>query len=472
MAVVLVAGAVGCTQTAEHVSGAKSPSSSVTSGQPPRCSANLPPAPPPLKPTMVTTIGQAYYCVFAHYYAGPVLDDRVLLAAAFAGLTQELDRLGMDQPDATMPALTGNRDADWTAFAAVYQKVASQVPASPAQRQELATATLTGMIASLHDNHARWDYPAPPPGDVPGDLGIMTSPAPTLADVAPQEALPPLFVTAVEPGSPADSHGVRPGDIIISVDGAPPFADGMISDGVMNLLYGPYPQAGRVSVRLQRPATGRTWTVTLTPAFNRSPPSPGAYPKLLNRDIAYIQLAGFLPGAADVVLQVISNLANGVKLRGLILDLRGNGGGTVADPARLLGAFIHGKAWIYDCDVHGNCTANYTDSSVPLLHLPLVVLTDRNCVSACDAFSGAVKDLRLGTLVGTRTAGIVSAPAAGYLLDDGSVLGLPAKRELSADHELINGIGVAPDYYLPLTAQDLSTGHDPDIAKALSLLGA
>ena len=40
-----------------------------------------------------------------------------------------------------------------------------------------------------------------------------------------------------------------------------------------------------------------------------------------------------------------------------------------------------------------------------------------------------------------------------------------------ADHEIIDGIGVAPGYYLPLTAQDLSTGHDPDIAKALTLLG-
>ena len=471
MAALLVAGAASCTQTAKHVSSAASPSSSATSGRPPPCSANLPPVPPPLKPTTVTTIGQAYYCVFAHYYAGPVLDDRVLLAAAFAGFTQELDRLGMDRPDATMPALTGNRGRDWAAFAAVYQKVTSQLPASPAQRQQLAAATLTGMIASLHDNHARWEYPAPPPGDVPGDLGIMTSPAPPLADAAPQEALPPLFVTAVEPGSPADSHGVRPGDVIVSVNGAPPFADGIISGGVMHLLFGPYPQAGRVSVRLHRPATGRTWTVTLTPAFNQSPPSPGASPKLLNRDIAYVQLSGFSPGAADLVLGSISNLANGVKLRGLILDLRGNGGGDPAEVSRLLGAFIHGAAYTYDCDVHGNCPASSTDKNVPLLHLPLVVLTDRNCVSACDAFSGAVKDLRLGTLVGTRTAGIVSAPAAGYLLDDGSVLGLPAKHELSAHHELINGIGVAPDYYLPLTAQDLSTGHDPDIAKALTLLG-
>jgi carboxyl-terminal processing protease len=88
-----------------------------------------------------------------------VLDDRVLLAAAFAGFTQELDQLAMDQPDATMPALSGDRDSDWDAFAAVYQKVTSQLPASPAQRQELAAATMTAMIASLDNNHARWSCP-------------------------------------------------------------------------------------------------------------------------------------------------------------------------------------------------------------------------------------------------------------------------------------------------------------------------
>ena len=460
-AVVLAAACTGGAGSTAHARQA--------AGQQPPCSPNPPPEAPPAKPTTVTTIGQAYYCIFARYYAGPALDDRVLLASAFAGFTQELDRLGIDQPDATMPALTGHRDTDWAAFAAVYQKVTSQLPASPAQRQELAAATMTGMVASLDNNHARWSYPAPPPGDVPGDLGIMTSPAPPLAETAPQEALPPLFITAVLPGSPAASGGLRPGDIIVSVDGAPPFPGGIISQGVMNQLSGPYPAPGRVTVQLHRPATGRTWTVTLTAALYQAPPPP-VTAKLLNGHIAYVQLPGFFPGAADQVLGDIASLAPRAKLRGLILDLRGNGGGTVADPARLLGAFIHGKAWKYDCDVHGSCPATYTDSSVPLLHLPLVVLTDRNCASACDAFSGAVKDLRLGTLVGTRTAGIVAAPADAYLLDDASLIILPARQELSARHELINGIGVAPDYYLPLTAHDLSTGHDPDITKALTLL--
>ncbi len=99
------------------------------------------------------------------------------------------------------------------------------------------------------------------------------------------------------------------------------------------------------------------------------------------------------------------------------------------------------------------------------------MLTDRNCLSACEAFSSAVKDLRLGTLVGTRTAGILSGPTRPYLLDDASLLILPPMHAFGADHEIIDGIGVAPDYYLPLTAQDLSTGHDPDITKALTLLG-
>jgi carboxyl-terminal processing protease len=121
----------------------------------------------------------------------------------------------------------------------------------------------------------------------------------------------------------------------------------------------------------------------------------------------------------------------------------------------------------YDCDVQGSCTANHPGSSTPLLRLPLVVLTDRNCVSACDAFSGAVKDLHLSTLVGTRADGIAAGPSATDLLDDGSLLALPAKHELGTDHELINGIGVAPDYYLPLTA-GISVGHDPHIAKALN----
>ncbi|GGK73208.1 hypothetical protein Sme01_07140 [Sphaerisporangium melleum] len=86
------------------------------------------------------------------------------------------------------------------------------------------------------------------------------------------------------------------------------------------------------------------------------------------------------------------------------------------------------------------------------------------------ALVGAVKDLGIAPLVGTRTAGAISGPAGGYLLDDGSMLGLPQVRHLGPDREIIDTIGVPVDHYAPLTALDLATGRAPALAKALTLL--
>jgi len=460
-AVAVIAATVGAARTSSAAQAASTP---------PACSPAQQASAP--GPTTVTTIGQGYYCIFAHYYSGPVLDDRVLLAGAFAGLTQELNRLGTDRPDATMPALTGNRDGDWAAFAAAYSRVIGEVPARDVQ--QVAAAVMTAMVAALNDNHARWRYPSPqPPGATPSDiygLGINTSPAPGVAKNAPGETLPPAVVTSVDPGSPAAGAGVRPGDVITAVNGAPPFTDGMLSLGVFYLLNQQYPQHQALRITVRWPVTSATRTVTITPVLYKAPAPVTS--KLLDSDTAYVQLSAFNPGAASQVLAAVTTLEKTATLHGLILDLRGNGGGAPAEDPILLGAFEHGTAYAYNCTVTGTCTAEYPDASTPLLHLPLAVLTDRNCLSACEAFSGAVKDLHLGTLIGTRTAGIVAGPGLAWALDDGSTLGLPATHDLSADHELIDGIGVAPDYYIPVTAQDLATGQDPDIAKALALLKA
>jgi carboxyl-terminal processing protease len=454
--------------TAATLGATRASAAAPAASTPPACSQ--PQQQPVPGPTTVTTIEQAYYCIFAHYYSGPVLDDRVLLAAAFAGLTQELERLGIDQPDATMPALTGSRDGDWAAFAAVYSRVISKVP--PRDVQQVAAAAMTSMVAALNDNHASWQYPSQPPGATASDtygLGINTSPTPGLVKHAPGETLPPALVTSVDPGSPAARAGIRTGDIIVSVNGAPPFTDGYLSLGVFALLYPSYPQQEAVRITVRWPVTGATRTVTITPALYQAT-VPSVTSKPLDGDIGYVQVPAFNPGTASQVLAAVTDLAKTATLRGLILDLGGGGAGV--EVAQLLGAFEHGTAYAYSCTVTGTCTADYPDASTPLLHLPLVVLTDQDCVSACEEFSGAVKDLHLGTLIGTRTAGIISGGALGWVLDDGSQLALPAKHDLGADHELINGIGVAPDYYIPRTAWDLATGHDPDIAKALALLKA
>jgi carboxyl-terminal processing protease len=442
--------------------------SAPVAGAPPACAVPASPSPGPGGTTTITTIEQAYDCVFAHYYDASALDDRTLLTAAFAGFTRELDRLGLDRPDANAPVLTGNRAQDLAAFGATYQRVLGELPPGAKTRQQLAAATMTGMLQGLDDNHVHWDYAQFPPGFQPGDeygLGIVTSPGASLMAGFPQEALPPLFVTTVDNAG----AGLRPGDVIVAVDGAAPFVDGQPDAGVASLLSPQYPDRQAVALTVRRPATGRTWTVTLAPALFR--PAQTVTATLLDGDVADVALSAFAPDAAKQAIQDITGLEPGRKLRGVILDLRGNEGGSPAEVAGLLGAFEHGTAYSYDCTTPDRCSASYPDASVALLHLPLVVLTDRDCVSACDAFSDAVKDLRLGSLVGTRTGGIVAGPAQGYLLDDNSLVIMPSAHELGAGHETVNGIGVAPDYDVPLTASELSAGKDADLATALTLLG-
>jgi hypothetical protein len=106
--------AIWCSLATERVAAApEDGNSGPHPARPPACEALSPPedpsAPPPeLKPTTITAIGQAYYCILDNYFSGRILDSRSLLVPAFAALTQELQRRGLDQSEATLPALAGS----------------------------------------------------------------------------------------------------------------------------------------------------------------------------------------------------------------------------------------------------------------------------------------------------------------------------------------------------------------------------
>ncbi|MEU4226915.1 S41 family peptidase [Nonomuraea sp. NPDC026600] len=428
-------------------------------------------APGPETPTTIDVIEQAYFCILGTYYSGATLDARSLLTAGFVALTQELNRNGRDVPDAAMPALTGDRKADWAAFENAYRKTTDQVPGL---RDKLAVVTLEAMVAALGDNHARWTHDAERPPDYYDgdgyDLGLEANVNGPQVNGNPGVAVSPLFVTTVE-GGVARAAGLRAGDIIESINGSAPFIDGKATPAIA-ALYPRYPEARPVRLRLLRQSTGRRWSVTLKPGLYQRDLAAlqVVRSKLLEDDIAYVRLAGFAPDSANRVLKAISRLRTGRTLTGVVLDLRGNGGGSPLEATRLVSAFAHGKVTAYQCTVDAKCETSRTDDTVELLNLPLTVLTDRSCASACEHFSSAIKDLRAGLLVGTRTAGVISGPAQGYLLSNNTLLGFPARHHLGPDREVIDRIGVPPDHYVPLTSKDAAAGRDPALAKALTLL--
>ncbi|MFF4616087.1 S41 family peptidase [Nonomuraea jabiensis] len=421
--------------------------------------------------TTIDVIEQAYSCILSTYYSGATLDARALLTAGFVALTQELNRNGRDVPEATMPALTGDREADWTAFETAYRKTTDQVPDL---RERLAVVTLEAIVAALGDNHARWAHDVTrPPDYYDGDgygLGLEANVNGPQAEGNSGVAPAPLFVTTVQGGA-AQAAGLRPGDVIESINGSAPFIDGKATPAIA-ALYPRYPEARPVRLRLLRQSTGRRWSVTLKPGLYQRDLATlqVVQSKLLDDDIAYVRMRGFAPDSANRVLKAISRLRTGRILTGVILDLRGNGGGSPLEATRLVSAFVHGKVTAYQCTVDGKCETSRTDDTVELLDLPLVVLTDRGCASACEHFSSAVKDLRIGRLVGTRTAGVISGPAQPYLLRNNTILSFPVRHHLGPDREVIDRIGVPPDHYVPLTPKDAAAGRDPALDKALTLL--
>ncbi len=420
--------------------------------------------------TTIDVIEQAYSCILGNYHSGATLDARSLLAAGFAALTQELNRNGRDLPEAAVPALNGDRKADWAAFETVYRKITDQVPDL---RDKLAVATLGAIVAAL-DHHASWAHDVKQPPDYyDGDgygLGFEANVNASQADGNLDAAVPPLFVTSVQGGA-AQAAGLRPGDVIESINGSAPFIDHKATPAIA-ALYPQYPQARPVRLRLLRQGSGRRWSVTLKPGlFQRDLASLQVVrSELLDDDIAYVRLRGFAPDSADRVLRAIARLRKGRTLSGVVLDLRGNGGGSPTEATRLVSAFTHGKVTAYLCKADDTCEALRTDDTVELVDLPLAVLTDRGCASACEHFSSAIKDLRAGLLIGTRTAGVISGPARPYPLSNYTTLSFPTKHHLGPGREVIDRIGVAPDHHVVLSQEDAATGRDPALAKALTLL--
>jgi carboxyl-terminal processing protease len=249
--------------------------------------------------------------------------------------------------------------------------------------------------------------------------------------------------------------------VIVAIDGLPPFVQGLVDQSVLAQLDRP----GTLHLTIHQPSTRRTTTISLTQAGYPSPQPVAA--RVLPGDVAYVRLTSFVDNAANFVFAAIDGLGLGARLRGIVLDLRGNGGGSADEPPRLLGALVHGKVFAYFEDGRGHRTAARTDATMPLIQVPLVVLIDRGCASACDVTAAAIRDLHLGRLVGERTAGDAAGPAEPWFLADGGILEIPVAFMRGANGEIVDGIGVPPDEAAPVTAATLAAGDDPGIDRAL-----
>ncbi|MFI6417612.1 S41 family peptidase [Streptomyces sp. NPDC050842] len=239
-------------------------------------------------------------------------------------------------------------------------------------------------------------------------------------------------VTRVQAGGPAARAGIRAGDRLVSVDGRP--VGGLSVSEVVSLLRGDGVAGSAVSLRVER---GRAaWTETLRRARLATDP---VTVRRLDDGAVLIKVAAFTKGAGARVRDAVRDAPAGA---GVLLDLRGNAGGLVAEAAVAASAFLDGGL-VATYDVEGEERAVYADGGGDTGR-PLVALIDGGTMSAAELLTGALQDRGRAVTVGSRTfgKGSVQMPSA---LPDGSVAELTVGHYRTPAGHAVDGRGITPD---------------------------
>lgn len=208
-------------------------------------------------------------------------------------------------------------------------------------------------------------------------------------------------------GRPAQEAGVRVGDAILSIDG-----ESMIkktTSVVSEKLRG---QAGTTfTLRVKRPFVDEPidFQIQRRKIVLEAVP----YYGWLNDSIGYIFLSQFTDRAAQDVQDALVSLrqqaakSDSLQLKGLVFDLRQNGGGLLDEAVKLVGMFVPKGSPVVETKArHPEQNSSYRTNTVPIEpELPLVCLVDRNTASASEILSGSLQDLDRAVVMGERSFG-------------------------------------------------------------------
>ena len=204
-------------------------------------------------------------------------------------------------------------------------------------------------------------------------------------------------------GSPSRKAGLLPGDVITAIDGDSVGRDVSI-DKVSRRLRG---QAGTtVRVTLRRPLRGDSvFTVDIVRGNIKVNPVP--YYGLQDDGTAYLRLTTFSSESASAVKEAVREMTKDGKAKGLIIDLRGNGGGYLESAVQIAGYFVDkGTEIVRTRGREASQEKIFKTTQNPIAPgLPLVILTDGSTASASEILSGSLQDLDRAVIVGERSFG-------------------------------------------------------------------
>jgi carboxyl-terminal processing protease len=273
-----------------------------------------------------------------------------------------------------------------------------------------------------------------------------------------------LTIIAPMPDSPAEQAGLHPGDIVVGIDG-----DDMIGVDpslVVQRILGPAGTTVRLTIL--REGVAEPFDVEVARARIELP---DVESRMLEEGIAYVRLYTFGAGTARELHSSLEELL-AQSPRGLILDLRGNGGGYLSTALQVTSEFVGDGVIMVERYGDGREEIQRAEEGGLATEIPLVVLIDGGSASASEIVAGAIQDLGRGQLVGEPSFGKGSVQEWIPLAADAGAIRVTVARWLTPNGRQIDEVGLTPDVAVSLTEEDAQAGRDPQLDRAIEVLTA
>ena len=351
--------------------------------------------------------------------------------------------------------------AIWEAWALLVREHVDRDKLDPA---EATAEAIRGIVRTLNDPHTH--YVAPEAFDIQNqDLqgefeGIGASVSMRLDGK--------LVVVAPIEGSPAKAAGIKPGDIILEVDGES--IEGLSLLAAVSKIRGPRGSTVRLLVRhlgaidpvIVQIIRG---IIPLESVLLRSAPGDR---------IAHIRLTEFFADTADDLSKMLSEvLADGAE--GLIIDVRDNPGGLLSSVIDVTNLFLDaddlddGALILYEIDANRRRTNFKVDRGGIATDIPMVILANEFSASASEILAGALQDHERATIVGATTFGKGSVNILRRLSNGGGLV-ITFARWYTPTGRLIQDNGLEPD--VEVVSRDRQTAETLQLEKAIEVLEA
>ncbi len=319
-------------------------------------------------------------------------------------------------------------------------------------RQAMIRGAIRGMVKALGDPYTQYLDPRHTAILREDDTGRFEVIGATVDMVDGRLAI----VDLVE-GGPAERAGLRPGDVVLKIDGV--VVDGMDLLDAVSLVRGP--KGSTVVLTVQREGIAEPFDVTLV---REEIVLPSISSRMLGNGIAYLAIRSFNSRTVHELTQSLRKLEE-KEAQALILDLRGNPGGFLDVAVEVVSRFIdEGPAlWWEEAD---GTRYPILVKQRPTYDWPLIVLVDQGSASAAEIMAGAIQDADRGILVGTRTFGKGSVQNVHQLRDGGS-LRVTTAHWLTRDGYRIQGVGLEPDVIVEQKPDFPDTDFQLEFAKRL-----